>query len=95
MGVDLRENRQMTTVRCRNEDQEIGEEDAAVVQVRGGSAWEHNGGETWLNLHRFIVWTWGEWEREVSMKTSEMAFTKKGRILWRKLGSGVMSQVLC
>lgn len=46
-------------------------------------------------LHRFIVWMWGEWEREVSTKTSEMAFTKKGRILWRKLGSGVMSQVLC
>lgn len=49
MGMDLRANRQMTTMRCRNEDQEIGEEDAAVVQVRSGSAWEHNGGETWLN----------------------------------------------
>lgn len=34
MGVDLRANRQMTTMRCRNEDQEISEEDAAMVQVR-------------------------------------------------------------
>ena len=57
MGVDLRANRQMTTMRCRNEDQ-IGEEDAAMVQVRGGSAWEHNGGETWLNLDRLIFWMW-------------------------------------
>lgn len=75
MGVDLRANRQMTIMRCRNEDQEISEEDAAMVQVRVGSAWEHNGDETWLNLDRLIIWMWGEWEREVSLETSETAFT--------------------
>lgn len=91
MGVDLRANRQMTTRRCRNEDQ-IREEEAAIVQVRGGSAWEHNGGETWLNLDRLIFWMWSKWEKEVSMETSEMAFTKS---LWRKLRLGAMSQALC
>lgn len=91
MGVDLRANRQMTTMRCRNEDQ-IREEEAAIVQVRGGSAWEHNGGETWLNLDRLIFWMWSKWEKEVSMETSEMAFTMS---LWRKLRLGAMSQALC
>lgn len=91
MGVDLRANTQMTTMRCRNEDQ-IREEEAAIVQVRGGSAWEHNGGETWLNLDRLIFWMWSKWEKEVSMETSEMAFTMS---LWRKLRLGAMSQALC
>lgn len=46
MGVDPGANRQMTTMRCRNEDQEISEEElAAMVQVRLAVPGEHNGDE--------------------------------------------------
>lgn len=90
MGVDLRANRQMTTMRCRNEDQEISEEDVAMVQVRVGSAWEHNGDET-LNLDRLIIWMWGEWEREVSRKLLRRHYLE-GEDSVEKVGVGAMSQ---
>lgn len=91
MGMDLRANRQMTSTRCRSG----GQDGSEMVQVRGDSGWEHgSGGEKWLDSDTLMDWMWCVEEREVSMETSEMAFTKGGRLCGADWGGGVISQVL-
>lgn len=56
-----------------------------MVQVRGASGWDHSSGsgEKWLDSNMLMDWMWSMREREASVKTSEMEFTKMGKTLRR------------
>lgn len=60
-----------------------------MVQVRGDSGWEHgSGGEKWLDSDTLMDCMWCVEETEVSMETSEMAFTNGGRLSGADWGGG-------